>query len=414
VVLTRTGVASLALLGAALVLGVVLGFVLAFGASDADRWEERWAELGVPEVEFVFLGDFTRGERESLRRELKTAQVIFADNFGAVTSDFTVYLSTDLQQLNERVASFLGESYRVGHTCGGLSLTAGAIIVVVQDCPAFKSQGGFLAHEYFHVLQGREGPIPVTGNVWPDWVVEGSAVYASALVSDARGRIPFDVWRKGVRITWSALARPLPRDAYSLTVPAHSTLFTYQVGFLAIDWLVEQNGPESILAFFRLGAHEAAFEQAFGMTLDQFELAFDAHRLEVAPPFQWRVQGAVFDADGRPLEDVHTTAVAWVEGEWWWAGEGSTDAQGAFAFAGPGSGYTIALAFQCPRNDNIIGRWVFAGEWGAEGLVGDASGYLARENLGAEPFTGEERDRTDLVIEIPETQESLVEKYCEG
>ena len=413
-VLTRTGVASLALLGAALVLGVVLGFVLAFGASDADRWEERWAELGVPEVEFVFLGDFTRGERESLRRELKTAQVIFAENFGAVTSDFEVYVSTDLQQLNERVASILGESYRVGSTCGGLSSQAGAIIVVVQDCPEAKSEGGFLAHEYFHVLQGREGPIPVTGNVWPDWVVEGSAVYAAALVSDARGRIPFDGWRERVRIIWSALARPLPRDAYSLTDPSHSSLFTYQVGFLATDWLVEQNGPEAILAFFRLGAHEAAFEQAFGMTLDQFELAFDAHRLEVAPPFQRRVQGAVFDADGQPFEDVDTTAVVWTDGEWWWAGGGATDAQGAFAFAGPGSGYTIALTFQCPSDDNIIGRWVRAGAWGEDGFVADSDGEFSTADEWPEPFADRERDRTGMVIEIPETQESLVEKYCEG
>ena len=411
-VLSRTGVASLVLLGAALVFGVVLGFILAFESSKPDLWEERWVELGVPEVEFVFLGDFTRGERESLRRELKTAQAIFADNFGAVTSDFTVYLSTDLQQLNERVASTLGESERIGYTCAGLFSPAGAIIVSVQDCPEVKSQGGFLAHEYFHVLQGREGPIPLTGNVWPDWVVEGSAVYADALVSDARGRIPFDARREGVRITWSALARPLPRDAYSLTDPSHSPIFTYQVGFLATDWLVEQNGPEAILAFFRLGAHEAAFEQAFGMTLDQFELVFDVHRLEVAPPFKWRLQGGVFDADGRPFEDMHTTAVVWIDGEWWWAGGGPTDAQGAFEFAGPGSGYTIALTFQCPSDDNTIGRWVFAGEWGAEGLVGDANGNLEREDLGAEPFEDGERDRTGMVIEIPETRESLVAKGC--
>ena len=256
-VLSRSEVASLAVLGGTLVFGVVVGFVLALQPAEPDPLEERWKLLGVPEVEFVFLGDFTRGERESLKREIKTAQVIYAEHFGAVTSDFTVYLSTDLQRLNERVASTLGEGQQVGYTCGGLFYPAGAIIVSVQDCPEAKSEGGFLAHEYFHVLQQREGSIPVTGNVWPEWVVEGSAVYAEALVGDARGRIPFDVRREGRRITWSALARPLPRNAYSLTDPNHASAFIYNIGFPAVDWLVERTGPEAILEFFRLGAHAA-------------------------------------------------------------------------------------------------------------------------------------------------------------
>ena len=411
-VLSRSGVASLTVLGGALVFGVVLGFVLALQPADPDPLEERWKLLGIPEVEFVFLGDFPRGERESLTRELKTAQVIYAEHFGAVTSDFTVYLSTDLQRLNERVASVLGEGQQVGYTCGGLFYAAGAIIVSVQDCPEAKSEGGFLAHEYFHVLQQREGSIPVTGNVWPEWVVEGSAVYAQALVSDARGRIPFDVRREGHRLLWSSLARPLPRDSYSLPDPSQASLFIYQVGFLAIDWLVERTGREAILEFFRLGAHEAAFEQAFGMTLDRFELAFEEHRLEVAPPFEWRVQGGVFDSDGRPFGDVYATATVPIGGEWWWAGGGPTGAQGAFDFAGPGSGYTIALSFQCPSDDNVIGSWVHMGAWGEDGFVADSDGSLFTTDEGAEPFSDGERDRVGIVIELPETRESLVAEHC--
>ncbi len=410
--MSRTSIASLFALAGALVFGVVLGFVLTLGSSDRDPFEERWKLLGVPEVEFVFLGDFTRGERESLRRELKTAQVIYAEHFGAVTSDFTVYLSTDLQRLNERVASVLGEGQQAGYTCGGLFYPAGAIIVSVQDCPEAKSEGGFLAHEYFHVLQQREGSIPVTGNVWPEWVVEGSAVYAQALVSDAQGRIPIDIRREGLRITWSALTRPLPRDAYSLTDPNHASAFIHNIGFLAVDWLVERTGPEAILKFFRLGAHEAAFEQAFAMTLDQFELAFEEYRLDVAPPFERRVQGAVFDSDGRPFEDVHASAIVPIGDEWWWAGGGPTSAQGAFDFAGPGSGYTIALSFQCPSDDNIIGSWVPVGAWGEDGFVGDSDGSLFTTDDGAEPFSDGERDRVGIVIELPETRESLIAEHC--
>ena len=86
--ITRTGLASLVVLAVALVFGVVLGLVLAFGSEDKDAPEERWAELEVPELEVP-------------ERELHAAQVIFAEHFGAVTSDFRVYVSTDLEGLNE-------------------------------------------------------------------------------------------------------------------------------------------------------------------------------------------------------------------------------------------------------------------------------------------------------------------------
>lgn len=42
----------------------------------------------------------------------------------------------------------------------------------------------------------------------------------------------------------------------------------------------------AILEFFRLGGHKAAFEAAFGLTFDEFHIAFEEHRLEVAPPFE--------------------------------------------------------------------------------------------------------------------------------
>ena len=49
-----------------------------------------------------------------------------------------------------------------------------------------------------------------------------------------------------------------------------------------MDRLVERAGEDSILRFFRLGGHKAAF----GMTFDEFHVAFEQHRLDVAPPFE--------------------------------------------------------------------------------------------------------------------------------
>ena len=62
------------------------------GRANQTRGRNAGPTWGCPEAEFVFLGDFTGEEQKSIRRELKVAQVVFAEHFGAVTSDFTVYV----------------------------------------------------------------------------------------------------------------------------------------------------------------------------------------------------------------------------------------------------------------------------------------------------------------------------------
>ena len=75
--------------------------MLAFQPAKPDPIEERWAELRVEEAEFVFLGDLREREQESTRAELRSAQVVFRRALGAVTPDFTVYVSTNQDLLNQ-------------------------------------------------------------------------------------------------------------------------------------------------------------------------------------------------------------------------------------------------------------------------------------------------------------------------
>ena len=132
--LSRTGIASLALLAAALVFAFMLGFILACGSSEPDSFDERWAELGLEEAEFVFADDFALAEQESVRAGLRVAQVVFAESFGAVTSNFTVYLlSTDLyEEYEERVAPILGGAHDAELTCGVVD-PEGALIVAPRS-----------------------------------------------------------------------------------------------------------------------------------------------------------------------------------------------------------------------------------------------------------------------------------------
>ena len=281
------------------------------------------------------------------------------------------------------------------------------------------ARGGPLAHEYFHVLQRREGGLAserqlgtARNDAWLEWLQEGSAVYASVLFNDAQGRRTVAVSRRAAQLLWSSLGEPLPSRGTGLDRPEYEA-YVYSVGFLATDWLVKRAGPEAVLKFFRLGGHEAAFEAAFRLSLDHFRDRFEDYRLDVAPPFEWRAGGTVLGIDGAPVDGMEVYALVRIGGEGWTAGIGKTDTRGKFEFAAPGSGYTIALVLQCPREDDVL-AWLDAGEWGADGFVADEDGIWDVRDEGAEPFAGEDQDRTGMVIEIPETRESLIAKGCES
>ena len=398
---SRTGIAILALLAAALVFGLVaLGFVLAFGSSDTDPWEERWADLGVEEAEFAFVGDVPQDEQESIRRELKVAQVVYAEHFDAVSSDFTVYIGADLDLLNEQLAT--DGIPHASFTCNGGALR-GVIVIVIEDCrEEFRGIGANLAEVYFFILQWQAGTVSFADGSLR-WFPRASAVYANALVDDAQGRRTLEVRRKGEQILWSSLGEPfLQGDSES-----------HVVGFLAVEWLVERAGSEAVLKLFSLGAHRASFESAFGMSLDSFKAGFERHRSQVARPFVQRVAGKVVAEDGEAIEGAYLSTVVRIGGEAWPAGNGHTNAQGAFDFAAPGSGYTIAVWLECPSGKGAVGDWVHVGEWGGEGFLADPDGYLEDHQKGPEPFTDGERDRTGLVIELPETRDALIERHCE-
>ena len=255
-----------------------------------------------------------------------------------------------------------------------------------------------LAHEYFHILQHEAGVLDAT-DYGLYWLLEGSAEYASALVNEAQGRRTLAAMRQGRQLAWSAGL-------------IEGTRYRYVYGFLATDWLVEGAGTEAVLELLRLGGDRTAFESAFGMPYMVFWSSFDAYLRVVVPSFAWRVGGTVLGSDNLPAEGVNVYALVRIEGEAWPAGGGKTGPEGDFEFVAPGSGYTLGVWIQCPRDDIV--QWVYAGDWGANGFASDGDGVLARRAQRARPFTDGERDRTDMVIELPETRKSLVGKHCES
>ena len=400
--LNRTVAASLLVLAATVVLAVACG-------SGDETLEERWTDLEVPEAEIVFLGDFTEAEQAAITREVKSVQVAFAERFDVVTSEFTLYISTDFDELNDvyRELRRRGDGLPEWFTCSGFAFRH-VLFIALEDCDDdSRAHGGPIAHEYFHVLQAHLGW--VGGSRETDWLLEGSAVYASAHYGEEHGRRTVSWWREAARLSWSGLGDWLsgPDPLFGLDYQT----YLYDVGFLAIDWLVERKGEEALVEFFRLGGGRHEFEKAFDMTLSDFFWAIEEYRREVAPPFEWRRAGKVVDPDGRAVRGARVGAVVRLEDKWVEAAGDETNAYGEFEFHGPGRGHVLSVSLTCPGGNQVRGPWVFAGGWGEDGFVVDEDGEWDDDEEGAEPFS-EESHRTDILIELPETRAALSERHC--
>ena len=93
-------------------LGLAVAVVLAACGTEPATVEEKWASLDVPEPEIVFLGDFTDEERAAITRELKSVQVSHHERFGVVTSEFTLYISTEFEAASAAYREWLPEDLR--------------------------------------------------------------------------------------------------------------------------------------------------------------------------------------------------------------------------------------------------------------------------------------------------------------
>ena len=414
--LNRTEAASLVTLAASVV------FWVACGGSDA--LEERWAALEVPEAEVVFLGDWTDEERAAIAREVKSVQVSFAVRFGEVTSEFTLYISTDFDALNDAYEEWLAPEWRrrgvelpSWFSCHGFAWPE-ALFISLETCEedGRRHGGEIIAHEYFHMLQRSVGLTGGTGDTWPSWLREGAAEYASAHYEEEQGRSTLSYRRKVAHAEWSALGFCFPglcnRARGDLTPDLTGyadVVLHYEVGFLAVDWLVERKGEQALMEFFRLGGGRHEFEEAFGVTTEEFGEGMEELWREVAPPFEWQISGNVVEPEGRPISYVEVDIVTEVEDERIVVMGGRADVQGEFRVYGPAERHTLGVFLKCPDGSRI--DWAFAGEWGGKGFVADEDGRFKSDDEGAEPVAGG-RNRTGVLIELPETKRELLKRHC--
>ena len=263
-------------------------------------------------------------------------------------SEFTPAEQAELRALVDSVVTFFIE--RTGIAVPGLTFQFGSGRTSVgsygDEVIYLQEPFTAAAHEHTHAVQeylatieenGRWGHVEVrygSTQVASRWLTEGVANYYShryhAETSEQTydGRIQADIDAvRGITVR----LRDLERDLNTGGDPTAN----YSLGTLAIDWLIGRAGEASITDFYRQRpSHpdwQSTFLTVFGMTVDDFYNAFEAHRAEIAPPLAARLRGTAVDMDGEPVNRLWVAALRH-SGDTRDYPAASTDAEGKVSF----------------------------------------------------------------------------------
>ena len=247
----------------------------------------------------LFLGEIPSDIRTHLRDQFETAQELFRDRFRSGPADYTVFVAADDRAAgptHEHVfgsGSFWSEEDGPpkGQCNGGV--TRIALVVILANCPG-ESLGESLSVHHFEQAVERLAPADVLATWLPEydppgpyWLRLGMRGYATRAYRDALGIEPLDEARRAQGVIAGSTAEPLRTFAALPELGAHRDEVAEALSFLAGDWLVARAGEPAIFEYYRLLASndswQAAFEGAFGITIDDFYEEFAAYRAVAAP-----------------------------------------------------------------------------------------------------------------------------------
>ena len=218
-----------------------------------------------------------------------------------------------------------------------------------------------VAHEYVHAIQAHLSGTRSN----PAWITEGMANRWSALYYDSTGDRTYEDHIQDVTIPNARLS-PVSLEQLEETLAVEEFFHpNYSVAHLAVDWLVQLNGEDRFLEYYRnRSAHntwEEAFFATFGIAVEDYYESFEEHRKEIAPPTAiLRIEGTVTGADGRPLEGLAVRAFgsnadAGTFGPWT---DSSTSADGEFSIHVPPDGsYLLQIFMAFESAECVIGYY---------------------------------------------------------
>ena len=231
----------------------------------------------------VFEGEIPAGTAARIRAQFEGVQAFFRDRLGGGPADYTAFVVADRASaavVDRRVwGAEAEEPY-----CGSLGHYHS---VMVLSCrPSVVTE---FAWERFTAVTARLAPpelLPPSpegyGSRGAAWLVRGLARYA-----EAAARAALEVETLASSRSWrgreaSGTTEPLRTLATPAGLAQVAGAGANSLSFLAVDWLVQRAGERAIVEYYRLlptsDSWLAAFEGAFGITVDDFYAAFKAYR----------------------------------------------------------------------------------------------------------------------------------------
>lgn len=268
----------------------------------AALWCDALAPAAGAPPQVAFAGDIRDKIKQTITEGASDAQTFFAQQLPDVTprQGVTIYAGNDAAWLTDRylAAAGLPKSFRRGKmesfgACDPAAEFAWYAIFLCTDHAEWKKGPlvikGIVAHEYWHTMQadlvGKAARSCCTSDsqaqevYGPEWLKEGSAQYGrhAMLASLGLAKLERDIDML-VRDTRGA-TNLLERNNRKGYRDAGGDV-SENMGVVATYLLVRDHGYPSLADFYRnLGAgldDDEAFEQAFGMSMADFEAAYVA------------------------------------------------------------------------------------------------------------------------------------------
>ena len=272
------------------------------------QWFENSQSLGATgsvtadgsgEPRFVFGDQVSQEDQSRMREATEIAMYYIQEETGVWINDYTVYAFVDRENFldvyidetawSEKDRAELRERVLANGDVWGEVHTGSRIFLYGYF--KYTSLLGIMAHDYFHVIQHYRLS-EARFETDPPWLIEGSAVYAEVRTGVHEGLFSFaqsKAWHMdGARKT----AAPLQSLETYEDMFAVGADISYHLGFMAVDFLVENFGdlpalPALVSFYEEIGpgtTWQAAFRSAFGISIREFYAAFEAYRLEHFPP----------------------------------------------------------------------------------------------------------------------------------
>ncbi|MCY4640623.1 MAG: SH3 domain-containing protein [Chloroflexi bacterium] len=229
----------------------------------------------------VFIGDVPDEPRAAVRERVGSVYRFLTEHLGAEPYEYSIYVAADARSALPRYYGLARQGELVGdYRClAGSELVTFYVLTCEQELDHLT-----LVRDAVDVLSRGTGGTPP-----PRWLLSGILSYVEAAYGEWIGIRPdrFDVEQAS-----AALRPPVPlrqlETGEGWTAVGSDT--SRALSLLAVDRLVQHAGERSLMEFYRLwsrgepklpvydpraGTWEAAFERAFGLTLDGFYEAFE-------------------------------------------------------------------------------------------------------------------------------------------